>query len=150
MTSITFAQMVNAVEETLGVASSLVDSQSYNELTEGIIDTPMLQVYWESAFQDPSGGSAQSSFKSIIRQTHIVIRADLYAAQSSDLAEDMEKTIDVTEEIITILEEQLSRPFFGLEGIKAFSWTVSRANFTYGDQQTLFMGSRVDISLRVW
>ena len=146
----TYAEMCDAIESTLGAAASLVVSQSYNELTEGIIDVPMLQVYWESATQDPSGGSAQSSFRGAIRQTHVVIRVDLYATQRSDMAEDMSKVVTVTEELITILEAQDSRPYFGLDGIKAFSWLAVRANFTYGDPQTIYAGTRFDITLRFW
>ena len=46
--SITLAQICNAVETTLGAATGLTYTQSYNELKEGMNDTPTLQVYWNS------------------------------------------------------------------------------------------------------
>lgn len=151
MTTITIQQMCEAVRDTLKVAAHLKKAQTYRELSEGIHDTPLLQVYWESLEQDTMNTSAdRTTFKGGGRQTEVVIYGDLYARPRSDLAEGMDKTAVVGEEFITILEAQDTKPYFGLVGIKAFHWRLERAIFSYGNEETKFDGARLILTLRVF
>jgi hypothetical protein len=45
--AITYAQINDAIEDKLGAAMGLARSQTYDELTDGMTDTPTLQVYWQ-------------------------------------------------------------------------------------------------------
>lgn len=48
------------------------------------------------------------------------------------------------------LEEQKTKPYFGLDTIKGFQWTVKRVIFEYGDAAVKYMGARFTISVRVF
>ncbi len=150
MTAISIAQICNAVESTLSTAAGLVRTQSYDELTEGMQDAPTLQVYPESGLQDPMGNADRTTFKAGVRQTELVVHADLYARQRSNLGEDMAKLVTVLDQLITILEAQDTKPYFGLTGIKAFAWSWSRVIFQYGDPGQSFMGARFILRLRIF
>jgi hypothetical protein len=151
MTTITIRQMCEAVQTTLGAAAHLKKTQTYRELSEGIHDTPLLQIYWESLEQDTvNTGTERTTFRGGTRQTEVVIYCDLYARPRSDLAEGMDKTAVVGEELITILEAQDTKPYFGLTGIKAFHWRMERAVFSYGNEETKFDGARLILTMRVF
>ena len=150
MTQITTAQVCDAIESTLGAAASLARSQSYNELTEGMNDAPTLQVYPEEGSQDPTGNTDRSTFKAGVRQTELTIHADLYARQRSNIGEDMAKLVTCLDEFVTIFEAQDAKPYFGLVGIKAFSWSWSRVVFQYGDPGQSYMGARFIVRVRIF
>lgn len=150
MTAITTEQICDAIATTLGAAAHLKKTQTYKQLSEGVHDTPLLQVYWNSYEQDPTGNADRTTFRGGGRQTDMVIFCDLYAKPRSDLAEGMEKTVQVVEETITILEAQDTKPYFGLTGIKAFHWRWERATLSYGKEEALFDGARLTINLRIF
>lgn len=160
MANITLNQIVDAVETTLSTATTLVRSQSYDELTEGIqpADCPLLQVYWESLSPvSTDSGTDRRSFgggggieNTPLRDKAIVIHADYYARPRSHIAEDMQAVVDGADALIDVLETQDTTPFFGLEGIKSFQWQATRVTFVYGDPQTPYSGARFVITLRVF
>src|SRR3990167_5967940 len=114
--SITLLQICDAVRDTLGAAPSLVREQSLDELTESIPDTPLLQVYPERGSADPSGNTDRTTFSAVVRQSIIVIHADLYAHQRSHIGEDMSLFATCVDELITEIEKQDTKPYFGLDG----------------------------------
>lgn len=152
--SITLAQIIDAVEEVLNDATTLVGkrSQSYDELTEGINEYPTLQVYAESGRQDATTGNAQKSFGGEIRVTEVIIHADYYARQRRNLGEDMAALVDGIDAIQATLEaQQNTNVFFGLNGIKSFGpWSWARVTFVYGDSLQPYIGARFTIPVRVW
>ena len=158
--NITFNQIVDAVETTLSAATTLVRSQSYDELTEGIQpgDCPLLQVYWESASPVSSDSSTdRRSFgggggdeNTPLRDKAIIIHADYYATARSHIAEDMAAVVNGVDALTDVLETQNTLPYFGLAGIKSFQWQATRVTFVYGDPQTPYSGARFVITLRVY
>lgn len=147
---ITLAQMVDAVKTTLSAAPSLAGSQSYDQLTEGMNDLPMLQVYPEGANIDAQYATDRTTFQGGCRQTSQTIFADYYARHRSQLDEDMAQLVTGIDELTDIIESQNHLPLFGLVGIKTFHWSWQRAIFDYGGGNTIYMGARFTIVLRVY
>lgn len=145
--SITLAQIVNAVETTLSDATGLTYTQSYDELSEGIADTPLLQVYWESIDQDATAKGDRSTFRAGVRQSEILVHADLYAAPRAHLGENMSDNLDLVDAIIDELEENQTQ-FFGLSGIQGMHWSARRVTFNY--DSAAYVGSRFEIRIYVY
>ena len=151
MATITIAEILDAITALLLNASEVDYAQSYDELTEGIIDDKLLQVYWEATIQDPeSEGTAQTSFQGEIRQTELTIHADYFATTRKHIGEDMAVLIAGIDEIQARLETQKKKPYFGLAGIKAYKWSAQRVVFEYGDPAVRYTGARHIITIRVF
>lgn len=148
--SISTAQILDAIEATLSTAPILARSMSYDELTEGINDTPLLQVYPESGDQDPTGNTDRTTFKAVVRQTNITVICDYYAQQRKHIGEDMAALVDGVDAMTNIFEAQDTKPYFGLDGIKAFHWSWSRVVFDYGDAAIKYIGARFTLTIRVF
>jgi hypothetical protein len=148
--AITLAQVVDAIETTLGAAVTVARSESYDELTEGIHDLPMLQVYPEAGSQDPAGGTERTSFQAGVRQTEFTIHADYYARQRRDIGEDMNALVAGIDALQDVLEAQDTKPYFGLDGIRGFRWSWNRVVFVYGDPQMGYVGARFVVVVRVF
>lgn len=153
MSTVTLVTMCNAIEATLGAAPGLERSQSYNELTEGIHDCPLLQVYWEDLPSVDSdsvpGQTDRMTFggSNVRRQYTITFFADLYAASLKDIGEDMGRLLPVVDEFIAILEAQTCPPF-GVEGVKSFQWSAKRVVFQYA--KIKYVGARFTLHLRLF
>lgn len=164
MATVTVHQIVDAVEATLSTAASFATSgrsETFDELTEGIHDTPMLQVYpdantgtdraWSTdrtAFTDATTGNVKH------RQKEYTILADVYANQRSNIGEDMARLVTAIDEIEDILET-LDCPLFGLTvagavkgPIRSFRWSWQRVIFDYGGVG--YMGARFTLNLVVF
>jgi hypothetical protein len=148
--AITTAQINTAIKTTLGAAAGLTRSQDFNELTEGMADTPTLQVYFESWENDISSASTdRTSFKGGIEQCQIVFNADvLGAARGPDLGEEMGRLQPVVDQIIDILQAQKTKPYFNLVGIRAFHWSANRVLIDYNGE--LFIACRFILTVRVF
>jgi len=145
MGTVTIAQICDAIESTLGGATGMNRVQSYDELTEGIAaaDLPLLQVYWESLGIDPGGGTDRTAFRGGLRQKPFVIHADVYAARRHQLGQDNEALVNIVDAMIDVIEEQDTKPYFGLAEIKSFSVdSITRSLFLYPDEQNKFVGAR--------
>ena len=159
MANITLNAIVDAVSDTLGTATTLNRSQSYDELTENIPDWPLLQVYWES-FSPVStdSGTDRRTFGGLggdedtpLRDKEIIVHADYYARPRSHIDEDMKAVVDGADALLDILETVDVTPFFGLDGIKAWSLqSATRSTFIYNDPQTPYAGVRFVIAIRVF
>ena len=168
MPNVTIGQICDAIESTLSAAAGINRTESYDELTEGInnADCPLLQVYWESFAMDPSGTTDRSSFggkggveATPIRQKPIVIHVDLYASRRNHLAQNMEATIDATDALLDVFEQQNVKPYFGLlddagdYAIKAWSLDdARRVVFQYGSGtgQVLYSGARFILTVHIY
>jgi hypothetical protein len=148
--AITYAQINDAIEDKLGKALGLARSQSYDELTDGMTDTPTLQVYWQRDNTDPQGMTSMTTFRTGVQQTEIIFHADLFARQRSHIGEDMKVLYEVMQEIREALEAETTKPYFDLEGIQAFRWTSERVTFEYGDPSLPYVGARYTITVRVF
>lgn len=148
--SITLAQICNAVDTTLAAATGLTYTQSYNELEEGMNDTPTLQVYWNSSNQDPGGGNDRTTFRAGVRQTDIEIYCDLYATTRNEIGENMAALLPLVDAIVNVLEAQDTKAYFGLTGLKSFHWNAQRVTFQYTDPMRLYAGARFILTFRVF
>jgi len=148
--SITLAQICNAVATTFGAATGLTYTQSYNQLKEGVNDTPTLQVYWENIGGDPSGNADRTTFKGIVRQADVQIYCDLYAAQRSEVGENMAVLLPLVDAMIDVIEQQDTKAYFGLVGLKGFHWTAQRVVFQYTDTLRLYYGARFILTFKVF
>jgi len=132
MADITITQIVDAIKTTLGAASGVARAQSGTQLTEGIPDTPLLQVYWEAENTSDFSQNDRLTFKAGRRAAHITIHADVYARQRSHIGEDIAAVQTLAEAVRDVLEAQDTEPYFALAGLKAFKWAAQRVTFTYG------------------
>jgi len=147
--SVTIAQICDAIEAVVGSVATVTRSQSYNELTEGInsADTPLAQVYWQSLSMSPPGGTDRATFKAGVRNKQMTFHVDLHAAQRSHLGENMASMLDTFDDILDALEAQDKKPYFDLEGIKAWQLaSAERVSWQYADAQ--YIGCRA--ILTVW
>ena len=150
--SLLITTLVNNVTATLGAATGLTYTQSYDELTEGMQDTPTLQVYWEEIIEDPMTSTERTTFGAGVRQKDIILYADLYGTRRAHLAEDWATTLPLVDAIIDVLEAQDTKPYFNTaaDELKAFSWTASYVNFTYTDPSITYVGARFILRFRVF
>ena len=148
----TLAQICNAIETTLSAATGLTNSQAYDELTEAMVDLPMLQVYPDDGLMDASTNNDRSTFGGGVRQTTYTILADLYAKQrSAGIGEEMGALLPLIEAIMVVLRAQDAKDYFGLDGLKAFGpVSFRRVVFEYGDPQAKFIGARFTIPVRIF
>jgi len=155
-TTVNLSQLNTAIVTTmeeLVVAGVVNKVEDISELSEGIQDQPMMQVYWQSIVNDVSGSTDRTTFRGGVRQQDIVFHVDIYAQQRAHIGEDMSAMLTVVDAVIDKLEEQNIKPYFGLtedaiRPIKAFSWQGDRAEFRYGDYQ--YVGARFTLSFRVF
>ncbi len=63
---------------------------------------------------------------------------------------DMAKLVDGIDAMTTIFEAQDTKPYFGLEGIKAFHWAWQRVIFTRGDPAIKYIGAQFTVTVRVF
>ena len=162
MATVTIHQICDAIETTLGAATSLVRHQTFDDLSEGMQDYPTLQVYPEANLgTDRDQETDRTAFMAATgtvkhRQKEYVIHADLFARQRSNLAEDMAQLVETVDEIEDILEAQVC-PLFGLTvagaakgPIRSFRWSWQRVIFEYGDPVVKYMGARFILTLVVF
>jgi hypothetical protein len=153
-TTVTLHQIVDAVETTLGTAAGLAVSETFDELTEGVHDRALLQVYPESVMPvDANTRDDRIASQRGVAITEFVIHADLYAQQRTSIGEDMAALVPLIDAITARLEAQKRSPLFGLSvggvnPIKSFKWYWTRVVFEYAGAQ--HMGARFVINLRVF
>lgn len=151
-TSIT--DICNAITETLGTATGIARTQSAGAsdpdemLTEGLVDMPLLQVYWQSLGTDGQNPTSdRRTFGAGVRLTQLEFRADVYAKQRANIGEDMARVLELTEAVITVLEAQNAAPF-GLDSVKAYRWGAERVTFEYAGAS--YAGIRFTLTLTMF
>ncbi len=151
MGTVTTGALCNSIEDTLKTATGILKSQSYDELTEGYDDLPLLRVYPKSA-EIISAGTDRGAFRGGVRQTDILFYADIICRQRSVLDEDYAKCLDVEAAVTTVLEAQKTKPYFGNEHIQAFQWNWEILEFQLGagEGTISFIGIRFSISVTVF
>jgi hypothetical protein len=149
MTSVSLDTIVDAIETTLGAAALLARSETYDELTEGIPDIPMLQVWPVSSNTDVTTGNDRKTFGAVRRVSLVTINADVYARQRSHIGEDMGALVPLITQIETILEAQTGGSvLFGLtDQIKAFRWRWEHVTFTSENDNYKYVGARFIIDI---
>lgn len=153
---ITLHAMVDAVETTLSAATTVVHSQTFDELTEGIHsgDAPLLQVYPEELAPLVSAGSQTDKLtlggSPPVRREGYTIFADYYARQRSHIGEDMAALVAGVDAMTDVLEAQNCKTPFGVpaDTVRSFQWSWRRVVFEYAGAK--FIGMRCAIKLEVF
>lgn len=156
--TVTVRQICDAIHDTLGAAlvaaGTLIDSQNFDELTEGINDEKILQIYPEEETVVSSGSGTQKlTFGSTpFIDEEIVIHADYYARQRSHIGEDMDLLVTGIDAIRANLKTQNCPNPFDLTGIANFQWSWRRVVFEYGSQgsEVKYIGARFRLVLRTF
>jgi hypothetical protein len=152
--TVTVHQLCDAIETTLSTATGLQVSQTFDELTEGVHDRALLQVYPQSCSGvDSVNRNDRTTILRGVAQTEFVFHADLYAQQRAHIGEDMAALIPLIDAITARLEAQQASPLFGLTvsgvtPIKSFRWSWERVIFEYAEAK--HMGVRFVITIRVF
>jgi len=151
MGTITYAQMCDALASTLGAATGLARTQSYNELTEDYPDLPLLQVYPSGNEVDALSTTAdRRTFRAGSRLNQVRLVADVICRTRSHLAEDVAKQLEMWEAIEAVLYTQNTKPYFGDAGIKGFHWASEMVYLGRGDTQIGYAAVRFTITLQVF
>lgn len=137
-----------AIADTLSNASGLSFSQDFDELSEGIVDTPLLQIYWTGTQTDVENEADRTTFGKGVAQARMTFHADLYATQRSDIGDDMSILLPLVDAIHDTLDDQKTT-LFGLATIKVLeNWQSSMVIFDYATFS--FVGARFVISIRTF
>lgn len=149
---VTYGSLCYAVADTLAVAIPDMLVQRYDEISEGIPQTPLLQVYPDNGVVDDLGTNDRATFDAHIRRTHLVVFADGYARPRSHLGEDLKAQMQMIDAFDARLIEQMKQPFFGLPHIQSFHWKWQRATFPIGEgtSRIEYAACRFTIDLWVW
>lgn len=146
---ITYAQIGAGIKAYLaGACPSIIRLQNYKELTEGMQDTPGIQIYPEACDNVATESGTQfTTFGGGTIQETLIWHVDYYARQRNHLAEDMDTLVKGIDEIHTAMEDAGCPPF-GLDGIKSWQWSWLRVEFIYG--AIAYVGARFTLRLRTF
>jgi hypothetical protein len=151
MATVTIKQIANAINDTLGTATGIVRSEAQDELSEGITDVPLLQVYWAGLTVSAESETDRITFgdddADPTRYTQHIFHVDVVASFRQHLDQDMEAIADTCEAVITVFEAENAPPYFGLAGIKAFSYTAEPIGWENIDPQAVGERFIITISL---
>jgi len=154
MPIVTVGEICTAISTVLATVVGVNRVQDYDELTEGMNTLPTIQVYPERWEVDVATGTDRTTFVDGVtgipgvRQTEIIIRADLYVRQRSQLNEDWGDAVDLASLVTDKLDEEGSCPLFSQVGIRSMHWTCQRVVFDYAT--VLYTGYRFEIVIRVF
>lgn len=126
-------------------------SQNYDDLSEAIKNTPMLQIYWQSL--DNPSATDRSTFGGGERIQDLTFYVDLYLDQRSHVDKIFKQKFNLMNKIEKVFNAQNRKPYFGLATIKSFHWRVERSTFEYGgvDGQSFnYPGVRYTLDIRIF
>lgn len=126
-------------------------SQHFDNITEAIKNTPMLQIYWQS--MDNPSSTDRSTFRGGMRINDTLFYVDLYLDQRAHIDKVFKQMYPLMDRIEQVFIAQDVKPYFGLDTIKSFHWRVERATFEYGgvDGQTWqYPGVKFTLDIRLF
>lgn len=149
--SVPLRTISEAIAKAIGTSSLFKQAQARTRLTEGIPETPLAQVYFESQDTSANSNTDRRSFGSTaqppIKQSTVVYHIDIYAAQRNNIGADMAAIEDTVDEVDRILDSETRSPFFGVDGIKSFKYRIERVVFDYASVK--YAGARFIITMTV-
>lgn len=144
MTMPTLGTICDAVTVALSTAAGLKRALSYDDLKEGIPETPLLEVYQEEGEPD------LQTYKSF-RVERMVIYADLYSQpRGAGFGQENAKNAEMIDAILTLLRQQAPQgagTVFGSVDVVKFTWSWKRAIFE--PSQTKYVGARFTLTFWV-
>lgn len=142
----TLDELVDGIETVLSAAASLVRSQTYDEITEGITEYPLLQVYLEeNSGTDFTTNTDRITLTGKHSIKEYTVHADVYARVRANIGQDMGQLTTTINEIEDILDNQGCPPF-DLDFLTSFRWSWRRVVFRYNNVD--FVGARFMITVR--
>ena len=155
LATLTRTQICDAIRDTL--EGAVQRAQSVGELSESMEDLPMLRVYPFFNEVDPSGTTDRYTFggkggdeNTPVRWTHLIINADVPVQQRSDIGDNMAEIATTWDAIEALLVTQNVKPYFDLEGIKAFKWTAQLTTFAWGALELPYLGVQFKFNIEVF
>lgn len=141
-------QVCDDIATFLGAATGITTAQSFDDLSEGVPDLPLLQVYPEEGSTDAFTATDRTTFGGAKRVSETVIVVDHYCRVRSNLDQDMHAVVDGQKNVQAKLETIKNPPFFANSSIKAFRWAWRRATFQPGGDLATYVGLRWTITVR--
>jgi hypothetical protein len=130
-----------AVVLNAGVPAVTIDAQSYDEITEGMQNTPVVQVWPTDSLTDATTDTDRTTFKGCVKHGQYQFTVRGFARPRSQVGEDMEATVRMWDALEAILEEEGTDctgaggtcTFFGVSGIRSMSWSAASPQvYVYG------------------
>ncbi len=146
--TVTYDEIIEGIAAELDEIAALNVVQRQDELSEDFHDCPMAQVYWDWGETDAFTENDRTTFRGLTRVHETAIVADIPCRQRGNLDDDMKAVVDMAELVQGKLEEQQTRPFFGVAGIKSFRWRLERTIFQRGECQ--YPGLKLRVTVRIW
>ena len=116
-----------------GMAAVPIIAQSYDQITEGLQDTPTLQIYPTDSITDAATDTDRTTFKGCVKHGSFTFTVRAFARPRSHLGEDMEAAVRLWDACEAILEEEGADcdprtgvcTFFGYStaGIRSIAWS---------------------------
>jgi len=149
---ISIGQICEAVADTMGSATGINRVQHYDALTEGLMDAdlPLLQVYFDNFRVSPPGDTDRHTMGRGVAIQRLQLYCDVFCCQRHNVWQDVETQTRLASEVLDRLEALYhTRPYFGLDGIKAWSIpSAQRATVAYG--QAEYMAVRFTVEVVVY
>ena len=158
MANVTIAELCEGVAATLLTATGIKTSLSDAQVKEGFgsADLPLIQVYPEAWELDIESETDRTTFITDntpdgkgVRQKQFTLHVDLYAAQLSNIGEDLRTMTNAVSAITDVLEAQ-DTLFFGVEAVQAWRISGSRVNFMSYTGEIKYTGARWILDLRIF
>lgn len=126
---------------------------SGSDIKETIPETPAVQVYFQTKETVSPGGTDRLTLggraaASVIRQTQLVIHVDVYAKQRANIGDEMAKLEALVDVVDAVMELQTGTPYFGIQGVKAYSYRAERVTFEYNKVD--YVGVRFFVTLTIF
>lgn len=148
-TLITEATVCDAIADTFRTQIPSLSVQSYNQLTDGIPELPLLQVYWWKFIEDATTDSDRAASKHTMTVSDDTYRLDLYAKTRSELREDMPAVMDMLSKMREAFYAQTTT-YFGLDAIKSAKWQGQFGLLKYGEPKISYAGARITLTIRIF
>lgn len=155
MGKVSFRNVTEAVRNFLD-DGTFKQVQAGQSLTESIPETALIQVYIDAknmqstATDRLSFGGAKRQNADIdqpVRPNRWTVNVDVYCRQRSDIGTDMAAVEDRANYVDELLGTQVNSPFFGLDGIKTFTFRMERVTFDYN--KVSYVGVRFILDLTI-
>lgn len=148
-----------AIHDTLKLADDELAkySQNFDQIEEGMLNTPALQTYWVNS--NTGDATDRATFRGGMRIQDYLFNVDLYLDQRAFSDTVYTQMFDLFDKIEQVFLAQNTKPYFGLVDdndnpiIKSFHVRTERATFEYeGNDGTvsLYPGVRFSLDIRVF
>lgn len=132
---VSISDVCEAIATTLSAATDIKSVRSIADIGERIANTdcPCLQVCPEGYIPNVGAETDRATFGGVIRKSKLTVHVYHYPRKMSHIGLDLKAMVEGLDAVSAVLESQEQLPFFGLVGIKAFSWSWKRMTLLYAD-----------------